>query len=121
MATPSNNSTSTVLVNHLNTAVLVGSGIGIAAMVIFCVIAIFFAAQSVFDSATRPYFLFRLYRLPGLLLYVFGSRTTWRTQAFVLGKVDDSDALEFKRAVQDECTMISVAVSLMSLFGSLLG
>lgn len=60
----------------------------------------------------RPLDLFELYGWLGFVLLLFGSRTTWRTEAYVLGKVNDSDALEFKKYVQDECTMISVAVCL---------
>jgi len=67
-----------------------------------------FAVQSI----SRPYYLFSLYGAPGLVLYLFGSWTTWRTEAHILGKVDDGDSLNFKKSVQDECTMISVAVSM---------
>jgi hypothetical protein len=62
-------------------------------------------------TSTRPYFLYQLYEISAVPLYLFGSRTTWRTQAFVLGTADDGHAIDFKRAVQDECTMKSVAVS----------
>jgi hypothetical protein len=58
----------------------------------------------------RPIDLFDLYGVSGIFLYLFGSRTTWRTEAHVLGTVSDDDALNFKKSVQDECTMISVAV-----------
>lgn len=48
---------------------------------------------------------------PAALLYVlFGSRTTWRSEAHVLGTVNDQIALDFKKSVQDECSMVSVAV-----------
>lgn len=62
-------------------------------------------------TAYRPIALFRYYGVPGLFYYVFGSRTTWRTEAHVLGTRADEDALNFKKSVQEECTMISVAVS----------
>jgi hypothetical protein len=58
----------------------------------------------------RPLHLFRLYGLGGLFLYAFGNRTTWCVQAQVLGNLENSDAETFKKSVQDECTMISVAV-----------
>lgn len=48
--------------------------------------------------------------LTGLLYLVFGSRTTWRSEAHVLGTVNDRIASEFKKSVQDECSMVSVAV-----------
>ncbi|OAL43353.1 hypothetical protein IQ07DRAFT_637092 [Pyrenochaeta sp. DS3sAY3a] len=68
-------------------------------------------AELLESSVFRPFRLFQLYGASGLFLFVFGSRTTWRTQAYVLGKVDDDDALNFKKSVHDECTMISVAPS----------
>jgi hypothetical protein len=61
---------------------------------------------------SRPVHLTKLYGPSGIILYLFGSRTTWRTEAHVLGRLNDSDARDFKKSVQDECTMISVAVSL---------
>jgi hypothetical protein len=77
-------------------------------------ISYFYAATHIIAEVTsRPFYLVRLYGMPGIFLYLFGNRTTWRTQAYVLGKVIDEDALSFKRSVQDECTMISVAVSLV--------
>ncbi|KIM98299.1 hypothetical protein OIDMADRAFT_90904, partial [Oidiodendron maius Zn] len=54
------------------------------------------------------------YGLFGIFLYLFGSRTTWRTEAHVLGTVSDDDALNFKKSVQDECTMISVAAAIVA-------
>ena len=68
----------------------------------------------VFQSFGRPYSLFSLYGVPGFVLYVFGNRTTWRTEAHILGTVDDGESLNFKKSVQDECTMISIAVSIAS-------
>jgi hypothetical protein len=61
----------------------------------------------------RPYDLFKLYGYPSFALFLFGSRTTWRTEAYVLGKMNDNDALNFKKSVQEECTVISVAVRLV--------
>lgn len=55
--------------------------------------------------------LYRLYGPSGLILLFFGSRTTWRVEAQVLGQLDDDVAMDFKKSVQDECTMISTAVS----------
>jgi len=57
-----------------------------------------------------------LYGPLGPILVFFGSRTTWRLEAQVLGssidgKLIDSHAFSFKQTVSDECTMISVAVS----------
>jgi hypothetical protein len=66
--------------------------------------------STVIQTLRRPINLFDLYGLSGVFLYLFGSRTTWRTEAHVLGTMSDDDALNFKKSVQDECTMISVAV-----------
>ena len=67
-------------------------------------------SDSLFQVIRRAIPLFRLYGLPGIVLLFFGSRTTWRVEAQILGKLDDKEALEFKKSVQDECNMISVAV-----------
>lgn len=52
-----------------------------------------------------------LYGPSGIFLYYFGSLVTWRVEAQVLGQLDDNEAMQFKKSVQDECTMVSVAVS----------
>ena len=67
-------------------------------------------ADAAARSAIRGFHLTRLYGLPGIVLLFFGNRTTWQIEAQVLGKRDDKEALDFKKSVQDECTMISVAV-----------
>jgi hypothetical protein len=54
--------------------------------------------------------LIRLYGPRGLLLFVFGDRTAWRTQAAVLGNLEDEEAMAFKKSVQNECSMVSIAV-----------
>lgn len=60
----------------------------------------------------RPLALFKLYGARGLVYYVFGNRTTWRAEMRVLGDLKPEDAFNFKKSVQEECAMISVAVSL---------
>lgn len=72
--------------------------------------SIFAVLELVIQHIRRPIDLFDLYGLSGIFLYLFGSRTTWSVEAHVLGIVSDDDALNFKKCVQDECTMISVAV-----------
>lgn len=65
--------------------------------------------------------LIRLYGPSGVLLFIFGSQTTWRLEAQVLRHIDrdgnliDDSAQAFKRTVSDECTVISVAVGLLLL------
>lgn len=51
----------------------------------------------------------------GPLVGLFGSRRTWRAEAQVIGVMDDEQALGFRDAVQGQCTMISVTVSLITL------
>lgn len=65
---------------------------------------------TLFAMAIRPVLLVHLYGLPGAFLLVFGSQTTWLTEAQVLCTMCDEDALNFKKSIQDECTMVSVAV-----------
>ncbi|KAJ6789993.1 hypothetical protein PWT90_07583 [Aphanocladium album] len=62
----------------------------------------------------QPFSLIRLYGASGIVYYVFGSRTTWRTQAHVLGALKDEDAQNFKKSVQEECAMISVAAAIVA-------
>jgi hypothetical protein len=51
------------------------------------------------QALRRPLDLINLYGyLSGIALYLFGSRTTWCTEAYVLGKANDSDALNFKKS-----------------------
>ncbi|CZS93649.1 uncharacterized protein RAG0_03831 [Rhynchosporium agropyri] len=66
------------------------------------------------QTIRRPMDLVDLYGVSGIFLYFFGSRTTWGTEAQVLGTVSDDDALSFKKSVQDECTIISVAAAIVA-------
>lgn len=82
------------------------------------VIGLFPAAEMFLDVADavarhglRAIRLLKLYGRSGLFLFLFGSKLTWRMEAQVLGELNDEDALAFKKCVQDECTMVSVAVS----------
>ena len=66
---------------------------------------------SLFTSIGTTRFQYvRLYGLSGIVLSVFGSTAVWHLQAKVLGSLDDKDALEFRKSMQDECTMTAVAV-----------
>lgn len=80
------------------------------------VVVLWLVPLKTIQAVRRPLDLYRLYGYSSVVLLLFGSWTTWRTEAFVLGKVNDEDALSFKKSVQDECTMISVAVSLTRRF-----
>jgi hypothetical protein len=52
------------------------------------------------QALRRPHDLIELYGYPGLALFLFRSQTTWRTEAYVLGKVNDDNALNFKKSIQ---------------------
>lgn len=67
-------------------------------------------AKSYAGIFSRARLLLRWYGPSGILLLLFGRRTIWRIQAQVLGEMDDNDALNFRKSISDECTMISVAV-----------
>lgn len=84
--------------------------VGIAGAAISLLNPFFTVSDAAAQSTIHGLHLIRLYGLPGIVLLFFGSQTTWRIEAQVLGKLDDKEALEFKKSVQDECTMISVAV-----------
>ena len=51
-----------------------------------------------------------LYGSSAVPLIAFGSVATWRVEARILGRLCDTEATEFKKSIQDECTMVSVAV-----------
>jgi hypothetical protein len=72
---------------------------------LFLDVADFYAREIV-----RVIRLHKLYGPSGIPLLLFGSRAIWRIQAQILGQVKDDDALEFKKSVYNECTMIAVAV-----------
>jgi hypothetical protein len=67
------------------------------------------------NEIVRVVHLMSWYGPSGLVLFLFGSRTTWRMQAQVLGQLKEEDALGFKKSVYDECTMVSVAVRVHTL------
>jgi hypothetical protein len=61
-------------------------------------------------EAARLFQLWSWYGPSALPLFIFGSRTTWRIQAQILGQLKDEDAIAFKDSVYGEYTMIAVAV-----------
>lgn len=69
-------------------------------------------ADAIARHGMRGIRLLKLYGPSGLFLFWFGSKLTWRMEAQVLGEMADEDASAFKKCVQDECTMVSVAVSI---------
>lgn len=63
-------------------------------------------------SKTRPFLYVELYGISGIFLWLFGNRATWKAECQVLSQVRDDDAKQFKKSVLNECTMVSVAVSI---------
>lgn len=59
----------------------------------------------------RIFALNRLYGLSGLVVAFCGSSKVWEIEARLLGELDDNHAAEFRKSIQDECSMIAVAVS----------
>jgi fructose-1,6-bisphosphatase len=72
-------------------------------------IRLFSLCKNVFQQSVA---LYDLYGSSATLLLLLGSRTTWVTEAQVLGRFQDEEALQFRQSVQDECTMVSVAVGI---------
>lgn len=46
----------------------------------------------------------------GLAVAIFGNKSMWRMQADVLSSLDDIDALEFRKIIQDESAMVGISV-----------
>ena len=53
-------------------------------------------------------FFISLYEPAGIV--IFGSREVWQMQMQILGSVDDADAMNFKKSIQQESSIIAVAV-----------
>jgi hypothetical protein len=87
-----------------------GLGPGAVVSMIISVRVVLDIADQYGRELVRAIQLFKWYGPSSIPLFLFGSRTTWRIQAQILGQVKDDDALAFKKSVYDECTMIAVAV-----------
>lgn len=96
----------------LSTGEIVGIVLGALSTLttVFTVFHTFVRVKAI-HKLRRPFALYEIYGIWGIALLVFGSRTTWRIEAYVLARLDDENALSFKKSIQDECTMISIAVS----------
>jgi hypothetical protein len=51
------------------------------------------------------------YKSAGAFLWLFGSREVWHMQMQVLGSSHDTDAMNFKKSVQEDSSIVAVAVS----------
>jgi len=72
--------------------------------------AILLIADGLVHLQLRVFHLYSIYGISAIPLQLFGSQTTWRLQAQILGEMRDEAAMAFKESVYNECTMISVAV-----------
>lgn len=61
-------------------------------------------------------FIIEIYGVVGIFLIIFGSKDVLRSEFQVLASSNDQVATDFKKAAQDESTMIAVTVSLASNF-----
>jgi len=52
-----------------------------------------------------------LYGPAGIIVYTFGSQDVWQMQMQVLGSFDQAEAMNFKKSIQEESSIIAVAVS----------
>lgn len=71
------------------------------------------ASLTLFSSSARSVdFFLRHYGLAGVILWLFGSNAIWRIQFQILHSTIDQEAMDFKKATQDESSIIALAVSL---------
>ncbi|KAE9988365.1 hypothetical protein EG327_003394 [Venturia inaequalis] len=68
----------------------------------------------ILSGTSRPFHLIDLYGVPGIFLWLFGSRTTWKAEVQVLSQVRDDDTMQFKKSVLDECSMVSIAAAIVA-------
>ncbi|KAJ6138338.1 hypothetical protein N7471_004824 [Penicillium samsonianum] len=71
-------------------------------------------ARVIKGNLKRILALIRLYGLSGMLVAFCGSSNVWQVEAKVIGELDDDQAIEFRKSVQDECSMIAVAAALVA-------
>lgn len=72
-------------------------------------------AQATQGNVERIVALSHLYGPAGFIVAYFGSASVWNVEAQIIGERNDKQALEFRKSIQDECSMIAVAVSLSIL------
>lgn len=71
-------------------------------------------AQVIKREIERYLALNRLYGSSGYIVALCGNSNVWRVEAKIIGELDDNQATEFRKSIQDECSMIAVAVSFIS-------
>ena len=69
------------------------------------------AYEVTYYSFADPITWIQLYGpVSGLAVAMFGNKSVWRMQADVLSSLDDTDALEFRKIIQDESAMVGISV-----------
>ena len=72
-------------------------------------------ARAPIKTVETLYFFTSRYGPSGIFIWIFGSREVWQMQMQVLGSLDDADAINFKKSIQQESSIIAVAVSIGNL------
>jgi hypothetical protein len=73
--------------------------------------AVISISKQIYRTGSSVIFFTRHYGPAGWVLCVLGNRDIWRLQLQVLYSTDEADAMNFKKAAQDESNIIAVAVS----------
>ncbi|USP75264.1 hypothetical protein yc1106_02538 [Curvularia clavata] len=71
-------------------------------------------ARQTYRLLTSVLFFTRHYGVVGWSLCLFENRSIWRVQVQILRSNNDMDAMNFKRAAQDECSIIAVASTIVA-------
>ncbi|KAI9764622.1 MAG: hypothetical protein M1839_005797 [Geoglossum umbratile] len=67
-----------------------------------------------FELGSSIRFFTKYYNLAGVVLWVFGSPDVWRMQLQVLASMDDRVAMDFKKSMQDESSIVAVAGTILA-------
>lgn len=70
-----------------------------------------FGLRNLTNPLSSLKFFRKQYGILGIILWLFGSRDVWQMQLQVLHSTSSTDAVSFKESVQNESSIIAVAVS----------
>ena len=86
---------------------------GSAVPFILWIIDLILAIMSRFEADSVDFFDFGLiYGVSGVAIVCFASGNIWRLEVQILGRLSDEEAMEFRKSVENESTMVSIAVSI---------
>jgi hypothetical protein len=74
-------------------------------------VAVISLVSTVIQTFESLFFFAEQYGRSGPFVWIFGSREIWRVLAQVLRSTNDTDAMDFKKSVQDDSQVIALAVS----------